>query len=309
METPSLGRKAGTLPFVSVVVPIYNDAERLFGCLQALEQQSYPRSEYEVIVVDNNSDEDIGGMMAPFEQARLVYEGQQGSYAARNRGVLQARGEVLAFTDADCVPERDWLSKGVERLLADERCGLVGGKVVFTYRNPDRPSAAELYDSSHYLDQERYIRQGSYAATANAFTFRRVFEEAGLFDASLKSGGDTEWGRRVAAHGYRLCYAEEAQVRHPARHSFRALREKILRVQEGTLREKLKEGYPFRELSLDMAKVFGHQIKFALRTAHEHRLQDLSGGFAMFIAFPYQGLLCALKRLQLWMRSPSGEKQ
>lgn len=298
-----------TSPFVSVIVPVHNDLEGLIQCLCALEQQSYSGSDYEVIVVDNNSDEDIEGVVARFERARLVYEGRQGSYAARNRGVLQAQGEVLAFTDADCVPERDWLRKGVERLQADPRCGLVGGKVVFTYRDPDRPSAAELYDSSHYLDQEKYIRQGNYAATANALTFRRVFEKVGLFDASLKSGGDTEWGRRVAAHGYRLCYAEEAQVRHPARHSFRALREKMLRVQEGTLREKLKEGYPFRDLCLDMIKVFGHQIKFALHTAYAYRSQKLSGRFAMFIAFPYQGLTCALRKLQLWMQSPSGEKQ
>ncbi|HAA30818.1 MAG TPA: glycosyl transferase family 2, partial [Cyanobacteria bacterium UBA8553] len=75
-------------PFVSVIVPVFNDAKRLKICLDALEHQTYPKHLYEVIVVDNGSDknEDIEGVVAQFGQAIASYESIPGSYAARNKG-------------------------------------------------------------------------------------------------------------------------------------------------------------------------------------------------------------------------------
>ncbi|NJR70570.1 MAG: glycosyltransferase family 2 protein [Synechococcales cyanobacterium CRU_2_2] len=80
--------------FVSVIVPVYNDPQGLRRCLAQLEQQTYPRDRFEVIVVDNDSDPvaEIQGVVAQFAQARYVYEAVPGSYAARNRGIQVARG-------------------------------------------------------------------------------------------------------------------------------------------------------------------------------------------------------------------------
>lgn len=94
-------------PFVSVVIPVFNDAERLEMCLRALEDQTYPADRYEVILVDNGSDASMEGLAAGFAGTRVAYEDRPGSYAARNKGVSLARGEVVAFTDSDCVPYRD----------------------------------------------------------------------------------------------------------------------------------------------------------------------------------------------------------
>jgi len=102
-------------PFVSVIIPVYNDPERLKTCLQALEEQTYPQSSYEVIVVDNGSDESIEPIVTEFNQAKAGYEPHPGSYAARNKGLSLARGEVIAFTDADCIPALDW----IETLCSD----------------------------------------------------------------------------------------------------------------------------------------------------------------------------------------------
>ena len=87
--------------FVSVIIPVFNDAERLKICLTALEKQTYPQDYYEVIVVDNGSDENLENVVKQFTQAKLAYYPELGSYAARNHGIALAKGEILAFTDAD----------------------------------------------------------------------------------------------------------------------------------------------------------------------------------------------------------------
>jgi len=102
-------------PFVSVIIPVYNDPIRLRTCLQALEEQTYPKSMYAVIVVDNGSDESIEPIVAEFSQMKTSYEPHPRSYAARNKSLSPARGEVIAFTDSDCIPAPDW----IETLCSD----------------------------------------------------------------------------------------------------------------------------------------------------------------------------------------------
>ncbi|MBD2038534.1 glycosyltransferase family 2 protein [Leptolyngbya sp. FACHB-321] len=220
-------------PFVSVIIPVYNDAYRLSRCLKALEHQTYPKLSYEVIVVDNNSEENISSITELFSQAILVKEERKGSYAARNKGISIAKGTVLAFTDSDCIPVLDWIEKGVQCLLANPNCGLSAGKIELFFKNPSKPTAVEVYDSINFLRQEHYIKALHFGATANVFTFKQMFDVVGLFNADLKSGGDQEWGNRVFAAGYTQVYAEEACVAHPARHELSELKQKVTRVTEG----------------------------------------------------------------------------
>jgi glycosyltransferase involved in cell wall biosynthesis len=184
--------------FVSVIVPVFNDAERLKVCLRALEDQTYLKQLYEVIVVDNGSEESVEPVVAEFGHARVSHEERSGSYAARNRGLALARGEIIAFTDADCIPAADWIEKGVANLLRLSHCGLIAGRVDVFPQDPHRPTAVELYESRTALLQKEYVEDGGFGATANMFTRRAVFERVGLFDGGLKSGGDIEWSRRVA---------------------------------------------------------------------------------------------------------------
>ena len=222
-------------PFVSVIVPVFNDAERLKTCLEALEAQTYPKSLYEVIVVDNASDEgqDIKGVVAQFSQAIAAYESQPGSYAARNRGISLTKGEVIAFTDADCIPTADWIEKGVEILLKTPSCGLVAGEIEIFFRDPSCPTPAELYESVAAFHQKQWLEKEHWGATANLFTWKQVIERVGNFDATLKSAGDLEWGNRVATFGYEQIYTKEACVAHPARSSLKEIYLKNLRVIGG----------------------------------------------------------------------------
>lgn len=220
------------LPFVSVVIPVYDDAARLRRCLAALAAQTYPRDRFEVIVVDNGSTDAVAAAVAGFPFVVFAGEPRRGSYAARNAGLALARGEVLAFTDSDCVPQRDWLAAGVARLEAGPGCGLVAGKIELFFAGP-RPTAAELYERLTAFPQHEYVARDHYGATANLFTWRAVIEQVGPFAAHLASGGDREWGQRVHAAGLPLVYADEVRVRHPARRSFGELARKVARVTGG----------------------------------------------------------------------------
>ena len=94
--------KKNSLPFVTVIIPFYNDLDRLRECLICVFLQTYPHDCYEVIVVDNGSDEDFSPLQNKFHDLELLYEYRPGSYAARNTGIRYSKGEVLAFTDSDC---------------------------------------------------------------------------------------------------------------------------------------------------------------------------------------------------------------
>ena len=220
-------------PAVSVIIPVYNDPDRLRLCLTCLDQQTYPRDRYEVIVVDNGSEESVAPIVAKFAFARVVEEPRPSQYSARNRGVREARAEVLAFTDADCLPSPHWLEKGVEMLLSVSNCGLVAGAVDLFPLNRAKPTATELYGMLYQAPgQSRLTDQGK-AVTANLFTFRRVFESVGPFKEGIKTGGDIEWARRVAAAGYTLAFCQEALIRHPARRTLREVFRRALRAAGG----------------------------------------------------------------------------
>jgi glycosyltransferase involved in cell wall biosynthesis len=227
-------------PFVSVIIPVFNDAARLRRCLQALAGQTYPRERYEVVVIDNGSSDDLGAAVAGLAFVRLGAERAPGSYAARNAGLALAKGEVLAFTDSDCVPEPDWIAGGVARLLATPGCGLVAGGVTLFCAGP-RPTAVELYECLNAFPQREYVERDHYGATANLFTWRAVMERVGPFAAGLTSGGDREWGQRVHAAGLPLVYADEVRVRHPARRSFGELAHKLARVTNGIERLRARQ--------------------------------------------------------------------
>lgn len=236
------------LPFVSVIIPVFNDEVRLMRCLAALEQQTYPADRYEVIVVDNGSARDVAGVVGGFAHARPLRELQPGSYAARNTGLAHARGEIIAFTDSDCVPQSDWLANGVARLLRAGQPIVVAGHIAVFCQTPGHPTPTELYERITAFPQQKYVEKYRYGATANVLTWRAVLEAVGPFNSQLKSGGDREWGQRAAAAGYPLVYAADAVVQHPARASFAELRHKLVRVTIGLEHARAARPYPLAKL-------------------------------------------------------------
>jgi glycosyltransferase involved in cell wall biosynthesis len=225
-------RDVAQMPFVSVIIPTYHDWERLRLCLDALRQQTYEASAYEVIVINNDPDDSCPYAKLP-GKVTLLSEAKPGSYAARNAGIRASTGEILAFTDADCIPAPNWIEAGVARLLADPALSRIGGRVELTSRER-RATAAEAYDRAFGMRQDQYVERGG-AMTANMFAYRSVFDAIGLFMESRFSGEDTAWGQRAEQVGWRIAYAPECAVTHPARWQLRDVRQKIRRLIGGRL--------------------------------------------------------------------------
>jgi glycosyltransferase involved in cell wall biosynthesis len=289
-----------------VIVPVYNDPRRLVTCLQALCDQTYPRNRFQIIVVDNGENDNLGALAARFPEIFFVREDRPGSYAARNRGLEIAAGDIVAFTDADCIPHRSWLRTGVRRLLGVANCGLVGGAIEFAFESPDRRNLAELYDAEVYFKQEDYIRRCKFACTANAFTFARVVRHVGGFDDELKSVGDRDFGNRIAAAGYTLAFAPDAVVVHPARHTVRALLRKRLRVAGGHHDLARRSGWPFlRFLNALRRELLVRPLRGLRDAARIGRAESLATALAFF---GLSTLLCyaeGLERIRLQLGGTS----
>lgn len=272
-------------PFVSVIIPVFNDAARLKICLKALENQTYPKSLYEVIVVDNASDEDenIKGVVAQFGQAFATYESSPGSYAARNKGISLAKGDVIAFTDADCIPSQNWIEKGVSNLLQIPNCGLVAGKIEIFFKDPSHITPVELYESITAFPQKDLLEKQRGGATANVFTFKHVIEQVGVFNPNLKSNGDMEWGQRVYSSGYQQIYADDTCVAHPARSSFKELYRRTIRLVGGVYDLQEKQEYSFLKQNTifieNLIKNLVPPLMFVFNTLFDSRIKGVEEKF------------------------------
>lgn len=200
-------------PKVSVIIPVFNDV-RIFHTLKSLNQQNYEN--YEVIVIDDCSDEAIAPIVSLFQNIKYIrLDNNQGAYAARNAGIKAAAGEILAFTDSDCILDSNWISEGVRTLLSDIDVGIVAGHIeVFPMNGKWTP--AQYVDAVLHLRQDSYCKQG-FAATGNLFTWKKIFYQCGFFDGSARYLGDRQWGNQVVNRGYRVVYGESAIAYHPAR--------------------------------------------------------------------------------------------
>ncbi|MCP5113082.1 MAG: glycosyltransferase [bacterium] len=223
------------VPFVSVVIPVFNNPQGLARCLGALERQTYPRERYECVVVDNGSDESLNPatVVSRYPWVRLVSERKPGSYAARNRGVRLAKGEIIAFTDADCIPDRGWLENGVRCFQEEPSLALVAGDIEVVALDTGPRTAVEIYEQAVAFEPEKLLQTQKYGVTANLFAPRAVFDRVGWFSEDLKSGGDLEWGQRVHAVGLPQRFTGDARIAHPPRCKVADLYRKTVRVVGG----------------------------------------------------------------------------
>lgn len=215
---------------VSVIIPTYCDTDKLISCLEALARQSACRADFEVIVVDNHDTPTITQCdILIFPQARIIHQPTGGSYAARNLGIEKAQGDILLFTDADCLPAKSWISRAIE--LQEQ--GVVGGHVELVSKGDF--SDLELYERIFYFNQKAYIQEDRYAVTANLMVTKSIMNEVGLFDASLRSGGDRIWGQLATSKGFSISYDPKLKVLHPTRSQWRAFLKRRVRVLSGNL--------------------------------------------------------------------------
>ena len=205
MDTDEWFNLQGEQPTVSVVVPTRNRARALGELLEALDRQSY--QSFEVIVVDDSSEDGTSELLSEWEASnRRAFRLPRawGSYAARNRGVEEARGRLVAFTDDDCLPEPGWLAALVEAMAQPEVVGAQGVTL---------PQPGQVTPFTHQIASQR---PGPPYRTCNIIYRRWVLERLGGFDASLRWYADNILGLRARALGP-LAFAPEAVVLHPPR--------------------------------------------------------------------------------------------
>ena len=222
--------------YVSVIVPTYHDWERLKLCMDALFVQTYPSDFYEVIIVNNDPNDKPVQLFLP-ENFKLIEEGKPGSYAARNAALLIAKGNIIAFTDSDCIPDPNWLKSSLVKL--DKGAKRVAGKVELFFQS-EKLTISELYEKAFAFDQKSNVKKGT-SVTANMITWKESFSSVGNFDDSLMSGGDIEWGERAHIKGIPIVYASDVIVKHPARESIKAMLQKRRRLAGGKVNVKASQ--------------------------------------------------------------------
>jgi glycosyltransferase involved in cell wall biosynthesis len=217
-------------PRISVIIPHYNDIAALDLCLSSVTRQTAPADSFEIVVADNMSPIGEDAVRAAIAgRARLVLATERGAGPARNAAVRESRGEILAFIDADCIAEPDWLAAGVRAL---DQHDVVGGHV-FIHIGHDRPlSSAEAFEAVFAFDFKNYVERKGFTGAGNMFCRRSVFDATGPFRVGMSE--DLEWSRRATAAGFTLGYAADARVGHPPRRNWAELRHKWLRIQAET---------------------------------------------------------------------------
>ncbi|QEC50091.1 glycosyltransferase [Baekduia soli] len=216
---------------VSVIIPTRNGAARLPGVLGALAAQTPGAGDFEVIIVDDGSGDDTAAVAAA-AGARVVSVARSGGPgAATNRGIAQATGQLMAFTDDDTIPASDWIERGRAALQASP-AGLVAGHIELQLA--DRPTVPAMMDFGRgYLDQSAYVADG-FGATANLWATRDVVSRLGGFDGSAAwQTHDRDFGERARIAGITMVYAREVVVAHPTRDGVRELARVAYRLGQG----------------------------------------------------------------------------
>lgn len=214
-------------PKISVLIPVYNDIDRIEACLSSLEKQSMPRHAYEIIVVDNGSTDGtyewLKQISAPNANAGFTVTQclTPGSYAARNHGLTLVNGQYAAFTDSDCIVSVDWLKALVDVIEIQPNEApddvIVAGKMTF-FPDPSKHTEQSAIDFENLfsMKQDQNAKNGK-CITANFFCSMALLQKHQGFDQKLKSGGDVELSNRVVKCGGRVIYCEDALVTHPSR--------------------------------------------------------------------------------------------
>lgn len=219
---------------VSVVVPVFNGEMDLPELIECLRSQTYPPNRVEYLLVDNNSRDRTSTILETAAKSsnqegltqiniRNLTENQiQSSYAARNQGIRTSQGEIIAFTDADCRPEPQWLENLVKP-FGDLEIGITAGEILAL---PGKTILEKHADREHTLSQKHTLNHPfcPYGQTANLAVRRLVLQQIGLFRPYLTSGGDADLCWRVLQQTpYKIFFAENAIVRHRHRSTMKQL--------------------------------------------------------------------------------------
>lgn len=209
-----------TEPMVSIIIPVRNEAGLLKNCLESIANLDYPKDRIEVIIADGMSTDDTVNTAKQLG-ARVVLNEKKIVSPGRNVAFKLAKGEIIAFTDADCIVDRSWIRNSLKYFERDEKVGCVGGP------NLTPPDEGDFGKAVGFVFNQRIFSAGSIHARelkeikavksipgCNAVYRREALEKVMPIDESLLTCDDTELNQRLMDKGYRLLYTPDVFVWH-----------------------------------------------------------------------------------------------
>jgi len=221
---------------ISIIIPFFNAGKTINYLLESINRQN-KKDAFEVLFVDNGSDDGSSDLIESFfegepdfEYRILHYTKKQSSYAARNFGVDHSEGEILAFTDADCILRQDYIQNVLNEFSSNEsRRIVISGNIELMVENPR--NIWENFDKSSFL-QNKSSHLVNKVATANLVVHRDAFFQVGYF-LEVQSTGDSEWSQRSVLKGKSIEFHPDILVYHPTRKTYGEIKKKFTRLGYG----------------------------------------------------------------------------
>jgi cellulose synthase/poly-beta-1,6-N-acetylglucosamine synthase-like glycosyltransferase len=197
---------------ISVIIPAYNAKKTIKKCLECILSQDINKK-YEVIVVDDASSDDTIKIVSKFP-VKLIKQKHQGPAKARNLGAKQSKGDIIVFTDSDCLPAKNWLKELIKPFSNPEIVGVSG-----TYRTMNKESILARFEG--YQIEERHenmkkMERIDFVGTFNCAYRKKIFFKYGGFNTKFKtsSGEDPDLSFKISKDGYKIVFQNKAFVYH-----------------------------------------------------------------------------------------------
>jgi glycosyltransferase involved in cell wall biosynthesis len=212
-------------PIISVIVPAFNAEKTIRKCVESLLAQDYPNKE--IMFVNDGSTDATGAILQEYKSIKVFQTSGLGPSAARNLALDQVQGDLVAFTDADCIADKKWLSQLFREINNDDIAG-VGG----TQKSPPDDSRlgkeihhllSEIGFISDYMHQKNCVMSTRHNPSCNVLYKRDVLTRMGGFKTDLWPGEDTDLDRRLELAGYKFLFNPDAVVYHYRPNSLRNL--------------------------------------------------------------------------------------
>jgi GT2 family glycosyltransferase len=230
---------------ISIIIPAYQSESSIINTLSYLHSQDY-QGDFEIIVVNSSQDNTKPLINQKFKDVKVIqlkkraYTGE-----AKNVGLKEAQGEIMAFIDSDCVPEKNWLLT-IERLYR-KRHKIVGGSI--GNLNPENTvSKAEYLLELVQLSPGSPFRRVSLISTANCFIDKQVFEKYGFFP-SIRKGVDMLYSYILMKKGERIYFSPEMKIYHACSTNFSRYLKKQVYHGEYSILARKEAGMPGSFLS------------------------------------------------------------
>lgn len=215
----------------SIIIPLFGSNANILNILKIFNSQISNLNDdilIECLIVNTNKDPFFINFPISDQINLIIFHEPNliGSYSARNYALKKANSENIFFLDSDCIPSKNLLGEIVE--LIKSKYEVIGGRIV-SFSERCNPNFWDSYDLCMAFPQSYIVPRNKIVAT-NLLVKKKIFDEIGLFNQTLYSGGDTEWSNRCQKKQIQFLYKKNLIIYHPTRSSFSELFRKNLRI-------------------------------------------------------------------------------